>query len=147
MITKGSRWVLNIDPQTQANNWIRKTYTKSLIVLDITDPKYIDKISQAVRNGKIVLLQDVNEQLDPSLDNLFSKSLVKVGGEWTVKIGDNEIPWNPKFKLFITTRISNPTYTPEVSTKVNVVNFSIKEQGLQEQCLGIVVQIKQPQIE
>ena len=147
MITKGSRWVLSIDPQTQANNWIRNTYKKNLIVLDMTDPKYIEKISNAVRQGKVVLLQDVGEQLDPSLDNLFAKSLVKSGGELVVKIGDNEIPYNNKFKLFITTRIPNPTYTPEVSTKVNVVNFSIKEQGLREQCLGIVVQEKQPTIE
>lgn len=147
MITKGQRWVLNIDPQTQANNWIRKTYQKHLIILDMTDPKYIDKISNAVKNGKIVLLQDVGEVLDPALDNLFGKILVKSGAEYVVKIGENEITWNNKFKLFITTRIPNPTYTPEVSTKVNVVNFSIKEQGLEEQCLGIVVQIKQPQIE
>jgi dynein heavy chain len=44
-----------------------------------------------------------------------------------VKIGDNEIVYNPKFTMFITTRISNPYYTPEVSTKVNVINFTIKE--------------------
>jgi dynein heavy chain len=147
MITKGSRWVLNIDPQTQANIWIRNTHKKKLLVMDMTDPKYIDKISKAVQHGNVVLLQDVGEQLDPSLDNLFGKSLIKVGGEWCVKIGDNEIPFNEKFKLYITSRIPNPVYTPEVSTKVNVVNFSIKEQGLTEQCLGIVVQEKQPTIE
>ena len=130
MITKGSRWVLNIDPQTQANNWIRNTHKKNLIVLDTTNPKYIEKICHAVKNGKVVLLQDIGEELDPSLDNLFSKSLVKSGGEWVVKVGDNEISYNDKFKLYITTRLPNPVYTPEVSTKVNVVNFSIKEQGL-----------------
>ena len=43
--------------------------------------------------------------------------------------------------------MSNPHYTPEVSTKVNVINFSIKEQGLEEQCLGIVVQEEQPNLE
>ena len=35
--------------------------------------------------------------------------------------------------------MSNPHYTPEVSTKVTVVNFTVKESGLEEQCLGIVV--------
>jgi len=28
--------------------------------------------------------------------------------------------------------MSNPVYAPEVSTKVNVINFSIKESGLEE---------------
>lgn len=146
-ITKGDRWALNIDPQTQANSWIKNTYGKSLKILDINDKKLIQKMMQYVTKGNCVLLQDVAEDLDPSLDNLLNKSLVKSGNEWLVKIGENEIPYSNKFQLFITTRMSNPHYTPEVSTKVNVVNFSIKEQGLEEQCLGIVVQEEQPALE
>ena len=38
-------------------------------------------------------------------------------------------------------------YTPEVSTKVTVVNFTVKESGLEEQCLGIVVKAEQQQLE
>mmetsp|Transcript_9243 Transcript_9243/g.8676 ORF Transcript_9243/g.8676 Transcript_9243/m.8676 type:complete len:100 (-) Transcript_9243:606-905(-) len=41
----------------------------------------------------------------------------------------------------------NPHYTPEVSTKVVLVNFTVKEYGLEEQCLGIVVKKEQPQLE
>ena len=147
MITQGERWVLNIDPQTQANNWIKESNKPHLIMLDMKDNGYIKKMEKAVTTGKCVLLQDVGEELDPSLDNIFSKTLIKQGNEFYVKIGENEVQYNPKFKLYITTRLPNPTYTPEVSTKVNVVNFSIKEQGLQEQCLGIVVELKQPAIE
>ena len=47
----------------------------------------------------------------------------------------------------ITTRLPNPHYTPEISTKVNVVNFIVVESGLEEQCLGIVVRSEQPQLE
>jgi dynein heavy chain len=43
--------------------------------------------------------------------------------------------------------MSNPHYTPEISTKVNVVNFIVVESGLEEQCLGIVVKIESPQLE
>jgi dynein heavy chain len=49
-----------------------------------------------------------------------------------VKFGANEIDYNMKFKLFITTRKPNPHFTPEVSTKVNVVNFIVVEKGLEE---------------
>jgi dynein heavy chain len=49
--------------------------------------------------------------------------------------------------MYITTRMGNPHYTPEVSTKVAVVNFTVKESGLEEQCLGIVVQAEQPSLE
>ena len=64
-----------------------------------------------------------------------------------VKLGDDLVEYNSKFQMYITTRMANPHYTPEISTKVNVVNFSIKEQGLEEQCLGIVVQQEQPTLE
>jgi dynein heavy chain len=77
--------------------------------------------------------------LDPVLDNVLNKALIKVGGLMCVKIGDREIEYHKDFKLYITTRIGNPHYTPEVSTKVAVVNFTVKESGLEEQCLGIVV--------
>jgi len=40
--------------------------------------------------------------------------------------------------------MSNPVYAPEITTKVNLINFSIKESGLEEQLLGIVVELEQP---
>lgn len=77
--------------------------------------------------------------MDPVLDNVLNKSLVMIGKKAIIKIGGNDIEYNMKFKLYITTRMSNPHYTPEVSTKVCLVNFTVKESGLEEQCLGIVV--------
>ena len=89
----------------------------------------------------------MGEVLDPSLDNLLNKATIKVGNDLSIKLGDGEIVYNPRFQLYVTTRMSNPHYTPEVSTKVNVINFSIKEDGLEEQCLGIVVSEEQPALE
>jgi len=40
-ITKGDRWALNIDPQTQANSWIKKMHGKNLVIIDINDPKLL----------------------------------------------------------------------------------------------------------
>lgn len=102
------------------------------MILDMNEPKFIPKLEKCIREGQNCLLQDVGEVLDPSLDQLLNKSLVKVAGELCVKIGDNEVPYNERFKLYITTRMQNPHYTPEVSTKVNVVNFNVKESGLED---------------
>lgn len=43
--------------------------------------------------------------------------------------------------------MGNPVYPPEVTTKVAVVNFTVKESGLEEQCLGIIVKSEQPTLE
>ena len=87
--------------------------------------------------------------MDPVLDNVLNKSLIVGAGgkKMAVKLGDREIEYNKNFKLYITTRMSNPHYTPEVSTKVILVNFTVKESGLEEQCLGIVVKKEQPNLE
>jgi len=145
-VTKGLRWALNIDPQNQANKWIKKM-CDDLIVADTKDVDHIRKIEMAITKGQTILLQDVGEQMDPSLDGILSKSLIQNGKRFSVKFGANEIDYNTKFQLYITTRLPNPHYTPEISTKVNVVNFIVVESGLEEQCLGIVVSAEQPQLE
>ena len=85
--------------------------------------------------------------MDPVLDNVLNKSIIMIGKKAIIKIGGNDIEYNKNFKLYITTRMSNPHYTPEVSTKVCLVNFTVKESGLEEQCLGIVVKKEQPNLE
>jgi dynein heavy chain len=129
-------------------NWIKKMEGDNLEIADYKDPKHINKIEMGIMYGKKVLFLDVGEDIDPTLDNVLNKNLISAGGRnLAVKIGDKEIEYHPNFKLYITTRMSNPHYTPEVSTKVTVVNFQVKEDGLEEQCLGIVVLAEQPTVE
>lgn len=74
-VTRGLRWALNIDPQIQANKWIKKM-CDDLIVADVKDANYLRKIENAIQKGQTVLLVDVGETLDPTLDNVLSKSLI-----------------------------------------------------------------------
>ena len=55
-------------------------------------------------------------------------------------VGDLELDWNPKFQLYITTRIPNPVFDTIIVGSTTVVNFCVTEPALEEQCLGIVVQ-------
>ena len=56
-----------------------------------------------------------------------------------LRLGENTIEYNEEFRLYITTKLRNPHYLPEVSTKVSLLNFMITPQGLEDQLLGIVV--------
>ena len=47
-------------------------------------------------------------------------------------MGDGEINYNPNFRFYITTKMPNPRYKAEISTKVTLVNFAVKEKGLEE---------------
>lgn len=51
------------------------------------------------------------------------------GGRLLIRLGDKEVEYSPEFRFYITTKLSNPHYTPEISTKTTIVNFAVKEQG------------------
>lgn len=54
--------------------------------------------------------------------------MVHPGSRLLLKLGDKEVEYSPEFRLYITTKLSNPHYTPEISTKTTIVNFALKEQ-------------------
>ena len=64
-----------------------------------------------------------------------------------MRVGDKELDYSPDFKFYLTTRLANPHYAPEICTKVTLVNFVVKEEGLEAQLLGIVVGLEEPQLE
>lgn len=49
-----------------------------------------------------------------------------------IRFGDGEIDYDKGFKLFITTKIPNPRYLPEIFIKVTVINFTVTSEGLEE---------------
>ncbi|KAM8760834.1 dynein axonemal heavy chain 2-like [Acanthopagrus schlegelii] len=146
--TQGNRWPLIVDPQGQALKWIKNMeMMKGLKVIDFQMPDYLLVLENAIQFGNPVLLQNVQEELEPSLNSVLKKSLTHKGGMLLLTLGEKEVEYNPEFRLYITTKLSNPHYTPEISTKTNIVNFAIKEQGLEAQLLGIVVCKERPELE
>jgi len=59
----------------------------------------------------------------------MSYIVLSVGGRLLIRLGDKEVEYSPEFRFYITTKLSNPHYTPEISTKTTIVNFAVKEQG------------------
>lgn len=51
------------------------------------------------------------------------------------------------FRFYITTKLRNPHYLPEVAVKVTLMNFMITPTGLEDQLLGIVVAKERPDLE
>lgn len=147
LVTRGRRWPLMIDPQGQANKWVKNMERRNR--LRVTDPKsdFVRVLENSIPYGVPVLLQDVEEELDPSLEPLLSRAIVKQGNRQIIRLGDKDVEYNPDFRLYITTKLANPLYAPEISTKVTIINFAVKEQGLEDQLLGIVVRKERPDLE
>mmetsp|Transcript_18885 Transcript_18885/g.22437 ORF Transcript_18885/g.22437 Transcript_18885/m.22437 type:complete len:4042 (-) Transcript_18885:161-12286(-) len=147
IVTRGSRWPLMVDPQGQANKWVRKMEGDQLSVIDLKMKDFLRSVENGISFGLPVLLQDVLEELDPALEPVLSKSIQKIGTREVIKLGDKELDYSKEFRFYITTKLGNPHYTPEVSTKANIVNFSVKQEGLEAQLLGEVVKAEQPMLE
>ncbi|CAE7224282.1 Dnah2, partial [Symbiodinium sp. CCMP2456] len=105
-------------------------------------------LERAIEFGAPVLLENVGEELDPSLEPILAKNIIDAGGgSLSIKVGDNVLDYNPQFMFYITTKLSNPHYTPEVSTKTTIVNFIVVLDGLTNQLLGVIVRSEDSRLE
>eukprot|EP01041_Mallomonas_annulata_P000989 gene989-1935_t len=148
VVFNARRWPLIIDPQGQASKWIRNMEkANNLQVIKLTDTNYLRVLENSIQFGSPVLLENVGEELDPSLEPLLLKQLFKQGGVNCIRLGDSTIEYSDMFRFYITTKLRNPHYLPEVSVKVTLLNFMITPEGLQDQLLGIVVSQERPDLE
>ena len=142
------RWPLMIDPQGQANKWIKRMEEQSgLLMIKLTQADYLRTLENAIQFGKPVLCENVGEVLDPALEPLLVKQTFKQGGVECIRLGDTTIEYSSEFKFYITTKLRNPHFLPELQVKVTLLNFMITPAGLEDQLLGIVVAKERPDLE
>jgi len=147
-VDQGRRWPLCIDPQGLANKWIRGMEKENgLLVVKLTDTNFLRTLENAIQFGKPVLMENVMETLDASLEPLLQKQTFKQGGNMCIKLGDAVVEYSEDFKFYITTKLRNPHYAPELCTKVALLNFMTTPEGLEDQLLGIAVAKERPDLE
>jgi dynein heavy chain len=145
ILTNSVKWPLIIDPQLQGIKWIKNRYLESLVVIRLGERNYLDIIEQCVAQGKHLLIENLDEDIEPVLDPLLGRTLIKKGK--AIKIGDKEIEYSPHFKLFLHTKLANPHYKPELQAQTTLINFTVTRQGLEDQLLAEVVKADRPDLE
>lgn len=153
IMSKARRYPLFIDPQGQANRFIKNMGKDPSLseggidVVKLSDKNFLRVLENGVRFGKWVLLENIGETLDAALEPLLLQQKFKQGGTEMIKVGDSTIPWNDTFRFFMTTKLPNPHYPPEICVKVSLLNFAITFGGLEDQLLGVVVVEEMPEME
>lgn len=56
-----------------------------------------------------------------------------------IRIGNTDIEYNNQFRLYMTTKMANPHYLPEICIQVTLVNFTVTPSGLEDQLLVYVI--------
>uniref|UniRef100_A0A1I8P355 AAA+ ATPase domain-containing protein n=1 Tax=Stomoxys calcitrans TaxID=35570 RepID=A0A1I8P355_STOCA len=146
--TRALRWPLMIDPQEQANRWIRNMEkSNNLHILKINDGNLLRVMENCIRQGYPILLEDIGETIDPSIRPVLQRETYVFEGRTYLKVGDVIIDYDEKFKLYMTTKLANPHYLPEICINVTLVNFMVTETGLEDQLLADIVAIEMPSME
>jgi dynein heavy chain, axonemal len=148
LTTRCSRFPLCIDPQQQALTWIKKREThNNLSILSFNDSDFLKKLEMSVKFGTPVLFQDVDDYIDPVIENLLEKNFRTQLGQKFVLIGDKEVDVDSNFRLYLTTKISNPNLDPSIYAKALVINYAVTVDGLEDQLLSVVVREERADLE
>lgn len=110
----------------------------SLKIVKLSDPNYMRVLESAIRVGMPVLMEDMGEQVDPALVPILKKQTYTVAGRLLIRLGDSEVDYDPHFKFYMTSKMANPHYLPEVCILVTIVNFTVTPSGLEDQLLSLV---------
>lgn len=57
---------------------------------------------------------------------MINKILITaVGGRSFILLGDKEVDYDPRFRMYLTTKMSNPIFDPAVYSKATVINYMV----------------------
>eukprot|EP00929_Paragymnodinium_shiwhaense_P082767 TRINITY_DN4377_c2_g1_i1.p1 TRINITY_DN4377_c2_g1~~TRINITY_DN4377_c2_g1_i1.p1 ORF type:complete len:2551 (-),score=809.20 TRINITY_DN4377_c2_g1_i1:84-7481(-) len=147
IMTNSQRWCLIIDPQLQGIVWIKnKESENNLQITRMGTSKLVSTFEVSLDQGKSVLIENMGETIDAVLQPVVSRNTIKRGNKRLVKLGDKELTLHINFRLFMQTKLSNPHYPPEVQAETTLINFTVTEDGLEDQLLFLVVRLERPDL-
>ena len=148
MITTTRRFPLILDPQSQALTWIKgMEKANNLMVLKPTQSGLLRIFENCVRSGIPVILDGVGEVIEPSLKPVIEREIIISAGRQIIMLNDSEVEWHPNFRLYLITKLANPSFSPEVHAKLTIINFTISTDALEDQLLQAVVSAEYPALE
>lgn len=148
MVTRSDKWPLLIDPQGQGLAWIKKREeNNNPMICQISDRNFKTQLTDAISLGRPMIIENVSDYLDPMLDPILEKAIFTVGKLKQIVIQGRAYDWSDDFRLYLTSKMSNPHYSPETFAKTTIIDFAVTMSGLEQQLLGVVIQQERADLE
>ena len=147
LLQRFNRYPLIVDPSGQATNFITNKYAgKKMLVTSFIDAAFMKTLASAVRFGTPLMVQDV-ETIDPVLNPILNKEFQKTGGRTLVHIGNEAIDFTVSFVVFLITRNPFARFSPDLCSRVTMINFTVTPNSLQSQALSAVLKAERPDVD
>ena len=141
------RFPLIIDPAGQALEFVMNKYNEQKIQkTSFLDNSFMKTLAGAIRFGTTLLVENV-EVIDPVLNPILNKEIQRTGGRSLVRIGTEDVDYSPKFNIILTTKNPAAKLTPDLCSRVTLVNFTVTPDSLQSQSTSLILKAEKPEIE
>lgn len=117
------------------------------MVSHTTDNNFLRVLETTIKTGGSLLVENITNEIPTTLKPILLKQTYKSAGRIFIKIGETEIDYNQDFKLYLTTKIKSPSFSPEIYTLATIINFSVTPEALEEQLLSEVVKLERSDLE
>ncbi|CDJ70106.1 hypothetical protein, conserved [Eimeria necatrix] len=134
IVTRSDRYPLLVDPQGQAHSWLKKKEEDRMkgsrqCITTATDPRFKDKVEFCMAEGLPLLVENLGDTVPEVLDPILEKQFIKKGKRLYVTFMDQQAEYNPSFVLYMTTKLANPHFPPEINAKCTVIDFTVMHEG------------------
>merc|ERR1712178_428004 len=92
-------------------------------------------------------IESIESEVDPMLDPILEKQITVKGRNKLIRIADQEMDWDDKFRLYMTSRLPNPHFSPELAAKTTIIDSTVTQGGLEQQLLGRLIGMEQKSLE
>lgn len=147
ILQRSRRWPLMIDPQRQAVRWVTNTFSNSskgqqLKLAYITHPEFQLTLEASITAGHALLIAECPEKMECIFEPLLRKAIFKAGTMDMIRVGDNTVEYCDQFTMYMATSLSNPHFPSEVTSFINMVDFSLTLERLTDAVLAHIIQIE-----
>jgi dynein heavy chain, axonemal len=124
---------------------------KNRSICTSTHPKFKDWfLKYSLENGNALLVEGIENEVDPIPGPVLDKQIIWKKNRGSIKIAGGDMDLYKKFKMFLTCRLPNPRFSPELSTKTTIIDFTdftVTQGGLEQQLLCRVISHEQKSLE
>lgn len=109
--------------------WVKAMEGKmGLRVCKPGDPTLMRTLESCIRLGHPLLVEEMGGTLEPQLLPLLEGTVSSQGHRRFIRLGGSDVDYDVNFKLYMTTKLANPHYLPEVCIATNLINFTVTQE-------------------